>query len=144
MAGTFVTRGVPYLLDAVGRAHLIGKVTVDQVYAKYQHERLDLRHPRGGRAKYLESALHDYYSVYLRQLAGHVFDGELEENMARCMRALAGSGSRRAPIEVSNLRRSFSVEVESNSQIVYRLPASRRRMTEEELKLSRRGRRRGR
>jgi len=48
---------------------LTASVVVDQVYAHYQHEHLELRHPRGGRAKYLEGPLYERYRDYLQEYA---------------------------------------------------------------------------
>lgn len=44
-------------------------VTFDEVYARYQHERRDLNHPRGGKAKYLEDPLKRNALRYVQLLA---------------------------------------------------------------------------
>lgn len=36
---------------------MTAEVSFNTVYAAYQHEREDLKHPKGGQAKYLESVL---------------------------------------------------------------------------------------
>lgn len=125
----------------VGRGHLVGRVVVDQVYAKYQHERLDLKHPRGGGPKYLEGPLFAHYREYLERLAKAVLEGELERTMMDCMEALNGSMSAAAPIDHNNLRRSGSPRVTSDGKLVaYRRP-QQRRLSEQELRALRRGRR---
>ena len=39
------------------------------VYAQYQHEHMEFRHPRGGGPKYLEKPLMDHYRDYLDDYA---------------------------------------------------------------------------
>lgn len=48
-----------------------GAITYDGPYARYQHERLDLRH-ENGQAKYLESALFSEADTALQIVADHV------------------------------------------------------------------------
>lgn len=138
---SFVREGVRRLRDQVGPGKLTGKLRVDQIYAKYQHERLDLRHPRGGGPKYLEGPLFANYQHYLQRLAGSVLSGDLEDAMIRCMEALNSAMSAAAPIDHNNLRRSGNPRVYSNGRKVYDRAPHQRRMSEAELKtLRRRGR----
>jgi hypothetical protein len=136
---SFVREGARRLQELVGSGHLKGSVYVDQVYAKYQHERLDLKHPRGGGAKYLEGPLLANYQDYLQRLAGSVLQGTLERTMADCMQALAGAMSRATPVEFNNLRRSAEVRVYSNGARVYTRAPEQRRLSAQQLKLLRRG-----
>jgi hypothetical protein len=78
------------LSDKVGHGFLVGKVTVDQVYAQYQHERMDLRHPRGGQAKYLTDPLYQNRNAYLIQVAKTALEDGGLRGMATAMEHLAG------------------------------------------------------
>jgi len=51
---------------------VVGEVGFDQPYARIQHERLDYRHPKGGKAKYLEDNLKDQATRYGDHLADSV------------------------------------------------------------------------
>lgn len=131
---SFAKEGVPKLLDAAGKGTLRGRVTVSQVYAQYQHERTDLFHPRGGVAGYLRKSLFDRHPDYLRFLAQHVFDGEIDYAMEHSMRGLNMLMSSRTPILFNNLRRSGAVSVFSNGLRVRYRPPAQRRLTSQELK----------
>jgi hypothetical protein len=139
---SFVRSGAKRVMDLVGPGHLVGKLVVDQVYAKYHHERMDLKHPRGGGPKYLEGPLLADASQYLQKLAKHVLDGELVHAMAECMEGLNGRMSRLAPVEFNNLRRSGNPRVYDHGRLVYNRPAHQRRLSDQELKALRKGRRR--
>lgn len=133
--------GVRRLRDQVGAGKLTGKLRVDQIYAKYQHERLDLKHPRGGGPKYLEGPLFARYQDYLQHLADAVLSGDLEDAMAKCMEALDSAMGAAAPIDHNNLRRSGNPRVYSNGRKVYDRAPHQRRMSDRELKTLRRARR---
>lgn len=48
------------------------RISFNRVYAAVQHERTDFNHPRGGQAKYLESALTDPGQVaMIKQIIGN-------------------------------------------------------------------------
>lgn len=55
-------------------------------YAVYQHEKTELRHPRGGQAKYLETATNERSATMLGSLAertrANVLSGETSEAIA--------------------------------------------------------------
>lgn len=133
--------GIRELHEMVGRGALVGKVVVDQVYAKYQHERLDLKHPRGGGPRYLAGPLYSNHHGYLERLAKSVLEGELERTMLDCMESLNGSMSAAAPINHNNLRRSGSPRVTSDGRLIAYRKAQQRRLTEQELRALHRGRR---
>jgi len=140
-ARRFTKAGWRELLEQVGSGKLSGVDRVDQVYAKYHHERLDLRHPRGGGPKYLERPLFENYQDYLARVARALLDGNPEREMAECMEALNTSMSARAPIEFNNLRRSGNPRVFSQGRKVYDRAAWQRRLSREELRMLRRRRR---
>lgn len=144
MAGRdrFVQTGYKRVLDQVGEGRLVGKLRVDQVYAKYHHERLDLHHPRGGGPKYLEAPLFANFQDYLQRIAASILDGDPEDAMAQVMEALNSAMSSRAPIEFNNLRRSGNPRVFSNGSRVYDRAAWQPRLSREELRILRRRRRR--
>lgn len=139
----FVGAGWRKVLLQVGEGHLIGHVVVDQVYAQYQHERLDLVHPRGGMARYLREPFEARHGNYLRRVAKAMLDGDPEHAMAECMEDLAGAMSASTPVLYNNLRRSANPQVYSRGRKVYDRKPAQRRLSAEELKLvRRRGRRR--
>lgn len=141
MAGDRFTRqGWRRLMDQVGRGKLTGKLVVDQVYARYHHERLDLHHPRGGGPKYLERPLLAHYGDWLQRVADEVLTGNPEQAMAECMESFNGAMSRSAPILFNNLRRSGNPRVYSRGALVYNRPAWQHRLSREELRALRRGR----
>jgi hypothetical protein len=120
------------------RERLSGSVEVDQVYAHYQHERLDLHHPRGGMAKYLERPLMDNYRVYLEEYAREVLSEDGGHGaMKRAMEDLAGLGgvARHAPVEFSDLRMSGHPQVKLGDETIYDRPPVRHRLTKEELRI---------
>ncbi|MGW1676031.1 hypothetical protein [Saccharopolyspora sp. NPDC002376] len=134
MADTFNERLLE-LARRVGYGHLEGHVEVDQVYARYQHEDLTLRHPRGGQAKYLETPLHTEHARYLQDIADAVLD---ERGPASAMRDVVEDLSRQveahAPVEFSNLRESGHPSVVDGGRTVYDRPPKQRRLTEQELR----------
>lgn len=138
----FTQTGYKRVLDQVGEGHLVGKLVVDQVYAKYHHERMDLHHPRGGGPKYLYRPLVANYQDYWNRIARAILDGSPEHAMAEVVEALNSAMSSHAPIQFNNLRRSGNPQVFSNGRRVYDRPAWQHRLSREELnELRRRGRR---
>lgn len=57
---------------------LIGEVVFNTPYATYQHEEMDLNHPQGGEAKYLEKPLKENAKNYIEGLA-EAIEAELDE-----------------------------------------------------------------
>jgi hypothetical protein len=135
VSGDFAAK-MDELAERVGSGKLIGDVVVDQIYAKYQHESLDLRHPRGGQAKYLSQPLLDNRDDYLRRIARTVLDDGGVEGMRSSMEDLAGEGgvSSRAPVLWGDLRRSGAPSVTSDGTEVYARPPHARRLSEQELR----------
>jgi len=132
------------LSDKIGTGRIRGRVEVDQVYARYQHEGLDLNHPRGGQAKYLEQPLYANAPLYMADLAARVLpDGDLEQAMADCMEDLSGEVFDRAPIEFLDLRASGHPTVERGGAVVYDRPPMQARLTEPQLRAKSRLRRGG-
>lgn len=122
------------LAEKVGEGRLTGSVEVDQVYAQYQHEGLDLRHPRGGQAKYLEQPLYENYGDYYRALADNVLEGSLAAAMEDNVEDLSGHVFDLAPVEFYDLRGSGHPTVSSDGEVVYDRPPIQARLTPAELR----------
>jgi hypothetical protein len=135
VAGTFSDR-IDELKAMVGTGDLVGKVVVDQAYARYQHEGLDLRHPRGGQALYLSQPLLDNHARYLQAYADHLLEDGGESSLAESMEDLAEEGgvATRAPVLYANLRASGHPSVTSDGITVYDRPPRQHRLSEEELR----------
>lgn len=113
---------------------LRGSVTVDQVYAQYQHERLELRHPRGGRALYLQAPLFEHFDEYLAEYARHVLDNGGQRSMGDGMERLSDSVEDNAPREFGDLMRSGHPQVEQGERTVYDRQPRQHRLSAEELR----------
>ena len=116
---------------------LRGQVTVDQVYAHYQHEHLEFRHPRGGRALYLQAPFYEHYDGYLRDYAGSVLDDGGQRSMEHSMEHLSDQVEVHAPREFGDLMRSGHPEVIQGVHH-YDRPPKQHRLSEAELKLKNR------
>lgn len=137
--GTFKQR-TDALLDAVGNDDLSMHCIVDQVYAKYQHEGLDFKHPQGGQAKYLEQPVLQETPQYLRDLAGSVLSGRLRESASEVAEDMAAQVQDHAPVEFNDLRRSGHPIVKDDGATIYDRAPAQRRLTEEELRAKGRSR----
>ncbi len=122
------------LHDEVGKGDLEGSVTVDQIYAKIQHEAADFNHPRGGQAFYLVTPLHNQMNHYLQHLADHLLDGGLKQAMIDNVEDLSDQLKTYAPVDFNNLRRSGHPIVKDDGRTVYDRAPEQRRLTEQELK----------
>jgi hypothetical protein len=145
MAGTFRQR-TAMLMDNVGGGKLIGSIVIDQVYARYQHEKTNLRHPRGGGRKFLTTALFDEATIGLNSLARSALRGDLNITMTRVTEHIAARAERQAPRELGDLARSATVTTIDRGRIVYRRKGEPR-LTEAQInakrgKTGRHGRRR--
>lgn len=123
------------LSEDVGTTRVRGRVEVDQVYARYQHEGLDFNHPRGGQAKYLEQPFYANVPQYMQDIAARVLSGDLTQAMADVMEDLSGEVFDRAPIEFLDLRASGHPTVERGGAVVYDRPPMQARLTEEQLRI---------
>jgi len=117
-----------------GTGLLRGSVTVDQVYAHYQHERLDLHHPRGGGPMYLTRPLFDHYGVWLQNIADSYYDDGGERAMRYAMEDLSDLAEQLAPWEFGDLIHSGHPQVTRGMRDVYDRPPKRHRLTEAELR----------
>lgn len=130
--GTFGAR-ISELQAKVGTGNLIGKVTVDQIYAQNQHESVWFKHPAGGKPKYLSDPLFGNAARYMRHLSRNVLEGSLGRAMATNMENLSGHVFREAPWEFADLRASGHPEVHDNGVVVYDRPPNIHRLTQAEL-----------
>ena len=122
-------------LDAmVGHGEVEGKVIVDQVYAKYQHERLDLRHPGGGGPKYLGGPLLIQFREYYDRIADHVLDAGPVAPMIANVEDLSLQVFENAPFEFGDLRASGHPVVKDNGAVVYDRAPNCHRLSREELR----------
>lgn len=138
----FTKDGWRVVRDQIGMGKLVGKVRVNQVYAKYQHERMDLAHPHGGGAKYLQRPLYERTPAILNRIAAVALAAGPRQGMVDGMESLAGGMSTAAPVEFNNLRRSANPKVYDNGRLVYNRPPEQPRLSDAQLKAMRRGRRR--
>jgi hypothetical protein len=133
MAGDFLAR-MDELIEKHDGGTLVGSVVVDQVYARYQHERMDLRHPAGGQAKFLSGPLLEKASGYLNSLSRAVLNGSMTETMARCMESLSLQVWEKAPRDFWDLRQSGNPRVfEGHTEVYNRAPIVPR-LTEAQLR----------
>jgi hypothetical protein len=134
MPGTFTTR-IAELRDRthLGDGWLRGSVEIDQVYAHFQHESLDLRHPRGGGPKYLERPLFMHFRRYLEEISHTWLEDGGDEAMARSMEDLSDEAEQAAPWEFGDLIHSGHPQVQHGMRDVYDRPPKRHRLTHAEL-----------
>jgi len=138
MTGTFQEK-TNELIREVGDDKLTGSVVINQVYAQNQHESVHFKHPHGGRAKYLETALRQQEYNMLRHLSSNL--RWLRTAMIRNMETLSREAARHTPVLYGNLIASGRPMVKDNGALVYdRLPAQGR-LSDAELKAQ--GRRTG-
>lgn len=133
MAGDFAAR-MTELIEEHDGGPLEGSVTVDQVYARFQHERMDLKHPAGGQAKFLSGPLLNDSAKMLQKLAGAVLDGSLVGAMAQNMESLSLSVWEKAPRDFWDLRQSGNPVVRVNGAEVYNRPPIVPRLTAAQLR----------
>lgn len=116
-----------------GNGLLSGTVTIDQVYAHYQHENMALHHPRGGGAKYLERPLFEHFGDYLTAIAVSYLDDGGKREMARSMEHLSDAAELAAPWEAGDLIHSGHPAASRGEETYYDRPPKRHRLTRPEL-----------
>jgi hypothetical protein len=134
MSGTFSAR-IDELRKRVGSEKITATVTVDQVYAHYQHERMDLHHPRGGGPKFLERPLTGRYRDYLGDYAKTVLGDGGQPAMRRSAEHLSDQVEVTAPAEFGDLRRSGHPTVTAGGRTLYDRPPKQHRLTAGELRV---------
>ncbi len=141
--GTFGER-IDVLQGVVGDGVLSGKVVVNQVYARAQHESNWVTGPmagvqirtyhRGGGPKYLEAPLFSGLDQFLRHIAKALLDEGPQGAMEDVVDHLIDEVARLAPVWLDDLRHSASGEVTSDGRVVYNKPSPRPRLSREEIK----------
>lgn len=136
MAGDFAAK-IDELQALVGQGDLVGSVEIDQVYAKYQHEGLDLRHPEGGKAKYLEDPLMEHGPEYLRGIAGRMLHEGPVRPMIDAMETLSRQASEQTPFEFGDLKASGHPTVTDDGAKVYDRAPGVPRLNDDQLRTKR-------
>lgn len=137
MAGSFHDR-MQHLIDSVGAPGSVrARTVVDQVYAKYQELREDLKHPEGGEAHALQSALYTQLDEIMHEWADGLItvDGcELVRATERIAEKIASGYFDRAPFEFGDLRASTHPTVEDSGGVVYDRPPGVGRLSTADLR----------
>jgi hypothetical protein len=124
------------LAEMVGHGDLTGTVSVDQAYSQFQHEGLDLVHPRGGQALFLQQPLMEHHDRYLKAIADGLLTDGGRDAMIRAVEDLAEDGgvATHAPVELGDLRASGHPSVTSDGDTIYDRPPRQHRLSPEELR----------
>lgn len=127
--------GLQDLIDRTGGPKLKATVTVNQPYAQDQHETLYYRHPRGGRAKFLESPLFENIEDWLGKFSQRVLVRgiQMPNEWGKVARNLKNAVPKNAPFEFGDLRKSASLEVKEGASVVISEPAEQPRLTDDEI-----------
>lgn len=136
MAGTFEAR-TQILLDKHEGGKLRGEVIVDQVYAQYQHETLHLKHPAGGKAKFLWDPVRDDANKALQQLAARTLWGNIDVAMIRATERWSRGVFEQAPLEFGDLKASAHPRVKKGGKLIYDRPPAAKRLSESEIEIKR-------
>lgn len=126
-----------HLNEHIGHGKLKAKVKIDQVYAADQHESLHYKHPRGGRAKYLEGPLFENHRDYYGDLADAVLDPggpSLTSRMLGVGRDLVVDAATNTPFEFGDLMQSGELSVYEGSALRLYDPPMQERLTDSELR----------
>lgn len=97
------------------------------------YEGLDFRHPNGGQAKFLETALHQHASEYLETLAARILDGGGTEAMSEVVEKLDNDSAGLTPKESTVLARSGHPTVTDEGAVVYNRAPEVPRLSDDEL-----------
>lgn len=133
MTGTFHAR-IAVLRRTVGVGHVTATIAVDQVYAKYQLLRDDLKHPRGGIAHYLDTALSTNRSQPYAEAAKTLLFGGPDIGFTNGSIRIAQTSEQLTPIDTYLLRGSTSVTITHDGRMVAYRPPAHPRLGKEALK----------
>lgn len=95
---------------------------------------MDLRHPNGGQAKFLETALHTHANTYLETIAAQILEGGAVEAMTDAVEQLDDDSASLTPKEATVLARSGHPTVTDNGAVVYDRAPEVPRLSEAELR----------
>lgn len=127
--------GIQDLIDRTGGPRILAKVKVNQPYAQDQHETMFYRHPRGGKAKYLESPLMSDNPKWIQRFANGLLrtGADAADGWAKVGRGLKDAVPKNAPLEFGDLRRSAGLTVREGARLVVDEPPAQPRLSEQEL-----------
>lgn len=132
--GTFIRR-TEKLQERIGSGKIQAGVRVDQIYAQYQHERMDLKHYGMGGPKFLSRALAGNHVKWLEQIARHLYSPlGVEHWMIRIADNMSSESKKNTPVFLSDLRKSHEARVKVGGRFVYRAGAVRPRLHKSELR----------
>jgi hypothetical protein len=136
MTAAFADR-IAQLREMVGsrEGEIRASVVVDQVYAHFQHEHLELHHPRGGKAKFLEQPLFAHHKDYLADYAHTVLRDGGRAAMVRSADHLSDQVEIHAPREWGDLMKSGHPQVHLGDHEIYDKPPRVHRLTKAELRV---------
>lgn len=128
------SQGIRDLIRRTGGRDVQATVLVDQPYAQDQHETLYYRHPRGGRAKYLEAPLMESHRGWIQDFASDLLYGaDAARGWGGVGRELRDAVGKNAPVEFGDLKQSAGLLVRDGTTVVVNEPAPQQRLTESEL-----------
>lgn len=110
------------LIHAVGDGDIEARCVVDQPYAQDQHENMEYRHPRGGRARFLGGPLVEQADHLMGVVAESLVTPEgtdIVGGMTRVAETMSGFVEDNAPRLNEVLRYSGHPQVVDNGQVVY-------------------------
>lgn len=128
--------GIQQLIQRTTGGKVTATVTVDQPYAQDQHETLYYRHPRGGRAKFLEAPLFESHVGWIQNFADRVLNARLDASRLwgdECGVPLRNAVGKNAPVEFGDLKLSAGLVVREGSSVVRDEPPAQQRLTDAEL-----------
>jgi hypothetical protein len=132
MASTFNER-IDELIARIGVGSVVGTVEVDQVYAHRQHEELDVKHPQGGGAKYLERPLFENAEFFYQHIADELLESGVVRPMIENVETLAYKASDAAPRLFGHLKDSMHPSVTDDGAVVYDRPPGTPRIPQQAL-----------
>jgi hypothetical protein len=136
VAGSTFFARIAHLREQVGHGEITGRLVVDQVYAHYQHEGTELRHPRGGQSHFLRDPMFETVDRHMEETARRTITpegSELRGAMEDWTEALSTDVETHAPREFGDLERSGQPIVTDDGVEVYHREPKQRRLTEQEL-----------
>lgn len=111
------------------------EISFNTVYAEYQHEHVELHHPRGGHAKYLEAAVKQYSGLFEEyvgtrvkkaletgrprsgETAAEMIARETEDAVGAFAEIVGGAAAKGAPVDEGTLRGSLEVYTEREHEL---------------------------
>lgn len=136
VTSTFFGR-IADLREQVGSDRLEGHVVVDQIYAHYQHENVELQHPRGGQSHFLRDPLYADIDANMAELARAALTptgSDLVRGMESVVEKLSGRVEELAPREFGDLERSGHPFVVHDGVTVFDRAPKVHRLTDAELR----------